>query len=273
MSDSRRDTYATHFAAQRVAENYRYRPAYSPEVIDTFLSLLVEPRAVLDAGCGPGKLTFALVDRVEHVDAVDPSEEMLRLARAEPRGADPRIRWIRSRTEDASVSGPYGLVVAGASIHWMDLDVVLPRFAQVLAPSGFLAMVDGDAPIGAPWEADEKAVFIGFIERLQGAPPKFPATPLLGLERPIVEHALFRRMGGKVTAPWPVTQSVDDYLRCQHSRATWSEDYMGEAMTEEFDTRMRALLAPHARSGILHYEVRSRLEWGKPLKAPANSTP
>jgi len=268
-----RKTYATHFAAQRVAENYRHRPPYSPEVIDTFLSLLVEPRTVLDVGCGPGKLTFALVDQVEGVDAVDPSEEMLRLARAEPHGADPRIRWMLGRTEDASLGGPYGLVVAGASIHWMDLEIVLPRFAQVLAPSGILAMVDGDAPIGAPWEAEEKALFIDFIERLQGAPPKFPATPLLGLERPILEHALFRRMGGKITAPWPVMQSVDDYLGCQHSRATWSEDYMGAAMAAEFDAKMRALLAPHASSGMLRYEVRSRLEWGKPLKTPANLAP
>jgi SAM-dependent methyltransferase len=273
MSALPRETYATHFAAQRVAENYRYRPPYSPEVSDTFVSLLVEPYAVLDVGCGPGKLTFALVDRARRVDAIDPSEEMLRLARAAPDGANPRIRFMHSRTEDAKLDPPYGLVVAGASIHWMKLDIVLPRLAQVLAPSGVLAMVDGDAPIGAPWEAEENALFAGFIERLQGAPPKFPTTRLQGLKRPILEHALFQRMGGKVTAPWPVTQSIDDYLRCQHSRATWSEDFMGEAMTEEFDTKMRALLAPHAVSGMLRYEVRSRLEWGKPLKVPINPVP
>ncbi len=273
MSAAVRKDYANHFASRRVAENYRFRPAYSPEVIDILLSLITIPHAVLDAGCGPGKLTLALLDHVNRIDAVDPSEEMLALARAEPRGSNKKIRWILSRIEEAALHAPYGLVVAGAAIHWMDLDTVLPRLAQVLVPSGVLAMVDGDAPIGAPWEDDEQSLFVDFIERLQGAPPKFPATRLSGLEAPILKHALFSRTGGKITAPWPVTQSVDDYLRCQHSRATWSEDYMGPALTEEFDTKMRALLAPHARSGILHYFVRSRLEWGKPLAKPADPAP
>jgi len=267
MSHPPRPGYATHFASRRVAEHYRFRPAYSPEVIDALLSLVVEPRAVLDAGCGPGKLAFALSGRVARVHAIDPSEEMLRLARADPDGTDRKITWTLARVEEAALEPPYGLIVAGAAIHWMDLDRVLPRFAAALAPDGVLAMVDGDAPIGAPWEAAENALFSDFIERLQGAPPKFAATRLEQLERPFIVHPLFERSGSRITAPWPVTQSIDDYLRCQHSRATWSEDYMGAALTEEFDARMRALLAPHAPGDMLHYAVRSRLEWGKPLKA------
>ena len=273
MSGATRKSYATHFASQRVAENYRYRPAYSTEVTDTLLSLLAEPRAILDAGCGPGKLTLMLKDHAPRIHAVDPSGEMLRLARAEPGGTDPRITWTCARIEEAKLEPRYGLVTAGAAIHWMELDVVLPRFADALSPQGVLAMVDGDAPIDAPWEAEENALFSDFIERLQGAPPKFPATRLQGLEGPMLSHALFRRIGGKITAPWPVAQTVDDYLRCQHSRATWSEDYMGPAMTEEFDAKMRALLAPYTSAGVLHYAVRSRMEWGRPLKVPADPVP
>lgn len=266
-----RMSYGGHFAARSVAENYRFRPAYAPEIHDRLLSLLGGgPRRILDAGCGPGKLTLALAGHVQAIDAVDPSEEMLRIARAEPGGDDPKIAWILARIEDAPLSGPYGLIVAGAAIHWMDLGVVLPRFAGLLAPTGVLAMVDGDAPIGAPWEAEENALFSEFIVRLQGSPPQFAATRLQQLERPFVTHRLFQPVGSKVTEPWPVTQTVDDYLRCQHSRATWSEENMGPAMTAEFDARMRAMLAPHAPSGILHYAVRSRMEWGKPLKAPLN---
>jgi SAM-dependent methyltransferase len=268
-----RKSYATHFASRRVAENYRFRPSYSPEVIDTLLSLLVEPRAVLDAGCGPGKLTLALANKVARIHAVDPSEEMLKLARAEQGGTDPKITWTVARIEEAAFEPPYGLIVAGAAIHWMDLDVALPRFADALTPDGVLALVDGDAPIGAPWEAEENALFSDFIERLQGAPPKFPPTRLQQLERPFIAHPLFERLGSKITAPWPVTQTVEDHLRCQHSRATWSEDHMGAAMAGEFDMRMRALFAPHAPSGVLSYAVRSRLEWGKPLKAPTNPAP
>ena len=269
-----RVSYGGHFAARSVAENYRFRPPYAPEIHDRLLSLMDHGACrILDAGCGPGKLTLALAARALSIDAVDPSEEMLRIARAEPGGTDPKITWLLSRIEDAPVTGPYGLIIAGAAIHWMDLNVVLPRFAGVLSPEGVLAMVDGDAPIGAPWEAEENVLFSEFIERLQGAPPKFAATRLEQLERPFVTHPLFQPLGSKITAPWPITQTVDDYLCCQRSRATWSEDNMGPAMTAEFDARMRAMLAPYAPDGVLHYAVRSRMEWGKPLKAPLNPQP
>src|SRR6516162_8871686 len=208
MSDPARKSYATHFASRRVAENYLFRPSYSPEVINTLLSLAVDPRAVLDAGCGPGKLTLALKDRVVRVHAVDPSEEMLKLARAEQDGTDPKITWTLGRTEETELAPPYGLIVAGAAIHWMDLDVVLPRFADALAPGGVLAMVDGDAPVGAPWEAEENALFSDFIERLQGAPPRFPPTRYQQLERRFVTHPQFQLLGSRITQPWPVTQSV-----------------------------------------------------------------
>ena len=144
MSHSARTSYATHFASRRVAENYRFRPSYSPEVVDTLLSLVAEPRSVLDAGCGPGKLAFALSGRVARVHAIDPSEEMLTLARAQEDGSYRKITWTLARVEEAELAPPYGLIVAGAAIHWMDRDVVLPRFAAALSPEGVLAMVDGD---------------------------------------------------------------------------------------------------------------------------------
>lgn len=49
------------FAAREMAENYQYRPPYSAELFDTLLRLIHEsPRTVLDAGCGPGKISRAL---------------------------------------------------------------------------------------------------------------------------------------------------------------------------------------------------------------------
>ena len=48
--------------------------------------------------------------------------------------------------EDAVLEPPYGLVVAGMSIHWMDISWVLRKFATALTPGGFLSLVSGDAP-------------------------------------------------------------------------------------------------------------------------------
>jgi SAM-dependent methyltransferase len=260
--------YGKHFAARSVAQNYVHRPPYSPEVTDTLLALLPPTsRAVLDAGCGPGKIALGLRERVERVDAVDPSEEMIAVGRALPGGDDPKIDWICAKLEDAALHPPYGLITCGVSFHWMDADIALSRFAEALAPGGSLALVSGDGPADPPWHDAEVELMSDFIERLQGKRPQFLATGRAALERPVLEHPRFRRAGVRITAPHPVRQSVDDYLACQHSRATWSIDHMGLEMTAEFDARMRALLAPHARDGVLDYVVQTRVEWGVPQPA------
>jgi SAM-dependent methyltransferase len=261
-------SYGSHFAARSVARNYVHRPPYSPEVFDTLAGLLPgSSRAVLDAGCGPGKIALGLRAHVARVDAVDPSGEMIAVGRALPGGDDPKITWVCARLEDAALHPPYGLVACGVSFHWMDAEAALSRFAEVLAPGGAFALVSGDAPADPPWHDAERELFAEFIERLQGKRPEFPATSRALLDRPLLDHPRFRRLGAKITAPHPVRQPVDDYLTCQHSRATWSVDFMGADMAAEFDARLRALLLPHARGGLLDYVVQTRVEWGIPLPA------
>ena len=119
------------FADAEVARNYRYRPPYPAEVFSVLERLLISPRTVLDAGCGSGAITRGLVAFASRVDAVDPSEAMLREARRLT-GQEPRIRWILGRAEDAPLAPPYGLITTGASIHWMDPEVVMPRFRDAL---------------------------------------------------------------------------------------------------------------------------------------------
>jgi len=258
-----RRSMGVRFGSQRMAENYLFRPAYSGEVYDTLLGLMRDqPRTVLDAGCGPGKLTLGLVDRVDRIDAIDPSEEMLRVARSLPKTDDPKIRWTCARAEDAELNGSYGLIVAGASIHWMDRDRVLPKFRDALSPDAFLALLAGDAPIDPPWEADATDFMLDFLERREGKRPTWWGNATSLISSPILTHPAFERAGSLVTRPIQVSQSIHDFLRCEHSRATWSEEILGERDSEEFDTRMTRILAPHANSGVLTYSMQTRIEWG-----------
>src|SRR5207245_10230271 len=100
------------------------------------------PRTVLDAGCGSGALTRGLAGFAARIDAVDPSEAMIREGRRLPGGDSERIRWIVGRAEHAPLAPPYGRVTTGARIHWMDRSFVLPRFGAALAPAGRLAILD-----------------------------------------------------------------------------------------------------------------------------------
>jgi SAM-dependent methyltransferase len=247
-----------------MAANYLFRPPYPAEVYDTLLELLRgHPRIILDAGCGTGKITLGLIAHVDRADAVDPSDAMLRVARALPGAASAKIRWIHAAIEDAPLEPPYGLIVAALSIHWMDLDRTIPRFADALADGAMLAVLDGDAPVDAPWEAEETAFMIEFLAAREGRPRNWWKTMRERLTEPALEHPGFEPVGHRLTAPVAYTQSIADYLRCQHSRAAWSEDHLGEAASAEFDAALTAILQPHARNGMLTFNVQTRIGWGR----------
>ena len=237
--------HSARFSSRLVAENYLYRPPYSINVYQTLAELLRgQPRVLLDAGCGPGKITLGLLDRLERSDAVDPSAEMLRIARSLPNGSSSKINWIQAPVEEAQFDPPYGLIVCAASIHWMDLDRMLARFSRVLNAGGYLSIVDGDSPVDAPWERDEVAFMTAFLEKIGAQRPDEWKTARQLLSEPRLVHPAFEPVGCRITSPLLVSQSIGDYLRGQHSRATWAEDYLGAGATAKFDAKMTALDRP-----------------------------
>ena len=73
-----------------LATNYtKYRPAYSPLVLDTFLGLLKEGARGLDVGGGTGLWTKMLSEKVANLEAVEPSDNM----RAEGMAFVPNVKW------------------------------------------------------------------------------------------------------------------------------------------------------------------------------------
>ncbi len=234
---------------------------------DTLLELIRgRPRILLDAGCGTGKITLGLIEQIERADAVDPSEAMLRVARSLPEAANAKIRWIPASIEEAPLDPPYGLIVAASSIHWMNLDRTLPRFASALADGAMLAVLDGDAPVDAPWEREETEFMIDFLAAREGQRPSWWKTARERFAEPVLMHPSFEPLGHRITAPVAFSQSIADHLRCQHSRATWSEDHLGEQGSAEFDTAMTEILSRFARDGMLTFDVQTRIEWGRVKK-------
>src|SRR4051794_6924459 len=71
-------------AFDRIAEEYdRVRSDYPAEIVDAACSIaaLGPGSPVLEIGCGTGKLTESLAGRGLRVEAVDPGESMIRVAR------------------------------------------------------------------------------------------------------------------------------------------------------------------------------------------------
>ena len=113
-------------------------PHSLPIGIFSILSELMtdEPKAVLDVGCSTGLITRNLMEFGDRVDGVDFSENMIETAKILPNGNHPGINWICGPVEEVLLSPPYALITAGQSLHWMDWEVVFPRFKESLTRNG-----------------------------------------------------------------------------------------------------------------------------------------
>lgn len=246
--------YATVFGDTSVVDAYRHRPTYVPEAFQILADLITdEPRVVLDLGCGRGDLARPLLEHVDRVDALDVSAAMIVTGKRMPGGDDPRLRWIHGGAEDAPLTPPYALVVAGDSLHWMDWYVVLPRIAGVLTPNGYLALASvGSEP--TPWE-------YGPVCNKYSLNRGYQPYDLLD---ELTKRGLFEVVGMQQTQPVPFTQSVDDYVESFHARNGLSRDRMTVEQAAAFDQEMRALVEPFATNDMITLQVINTITWGKP---------
>lgn len=93
------------FEDSEVVDLYPYRPPYPESVFEKLLKLAPRPGAVLDLGCGPGKVSRPLTRSFKTVVAVDPSRNMIALGQNLPDGRAPNLVWINSLAEDARQMG------------------------------------------------------------------------------------------------------------------------------------------------------------------------
>jgi len=248
--------YASRFKDQSVVDRYHLRPTYPSELFSILSELITdEPRAVLDVGSGSGDIARWLVPLVERVDAVDFSQPMLEKGRLLPDGNSPKLRWIYGRAEDVALYPPYALITAGQSLHWMEWDVVLPRFHQMLTANGYLAIVNTEnAPL--PWSDD----LIKLIKRLTTNRDYQPFDLIKELE----VRGLFQLRGEKRTVPVPFVQSLDDYIESFHAMSSLSRDAMGEEAVTDFDNELRSLVSRLSSKEEVELQIIGTVAWGRP---------
>lgn len=121
-----------HFDAH--AEDYtRARPPYPKELWEAIaqLGLLRRGQRAVDLGAGTGQATGPLIAAGLDVTAVEPGPNLARdLATAYPAAT-----VLTARAEDMDLPADvFDLAVAATSIHWMDLDIVLPALHRLLKP-------------------------------------------------------------------------------------------------------------------------------------------
>ena len=199
---------ASAFQLADVVEHYHLRAPYPSALFPFLRDLAVPPRgAVIELGCGTGEITRALASHAERIDAIDISRQMIERARSMPGGDHPAIRWIEGRSEDAPLNGPYALAVAGASLHWMDWDITLPRVARNMSPGAVLAIVVSTGP--PPW-GDELHKLVSQYSAIQN----WENADLIAM---LEQRQLFKRVGEKTIAAEPYQRTVEQYIDGLHA--------------------------------------------------------
>jgi SAM-dependent methyltransferase len=251
------EQYAAAFQEPGVAVAYQYRPPYSDTTIARLAGLIADtPRLVLDVGCGTGYIARPLVNLVDHIDALDVSSAMIDEGRRLPNGDHPHLTWIVGRAEDAPPGPPYALITAGDSLHWLNWEVALPRFASLLAPNGWLAIV-GNEQLSVPWGSE----LLLIIKRYSIYSKFEPVDIAVELER----RGLFREAGRERTHPVSFEQTIDAYIESFHGRASLARERMTSEAAQAFDAEVRRLVSVYTKH-IVELQLVAEITWGTPLR-------
>ncbi|WP_250512554.1 class I SAM-dependent methyltransferase [Caballeronia sp. INDeC2] len=128
----------------------------NPFAPDTaFYLALAEPaKHIVDLGCGTGLLACELAKRGHRVTGIDPSPQMLRVARARPHGDE--VTWIEGDANALPFVGAADLLVMTGHVAQVFLDdaaflATLKAARRAIRPGGAIAF-ESRNPAARAWE-------------------------------------------------------------------------------------------------------------------------
>jgi SAM-dependent methyltransferase len=165
-----------------VAGEYdRNRPAYPDALVDQACKVagIRDGDRVLEVGCGTGQLTRSLLARGLRVTALEPGDQLIRIAEENLKDAG-EVEFLHAPLEDMQPRESYEAVFSASAIHWVDPDLGWRKIADALAPNGTLALIQ----------------YFGLKEQRSVDDQEALLSAL-------------RRHGGEIAATWPTYRDLD----------------------------------------------------------------
>jgi hypothetical protein len=175
-----------------------------------------------------------------------------------PGGNRANIRWLATPIETAPLRGPYALIVTAASLHWMDWERTLPRFAAHLAPNCVLAIVEEMAQPN-PWDHVIRPILGRYSMNTD-----FTPYTMLTVAAELEQRQLFQLHGEYETAPITFQQSLDAWVEAFHARNGFSRERMEAGAASACDAELRAAIRPYCHDGIVKQSITAQILWGVP---------
>ena len=132
---------------QTAAAHYlQGRPPYARVLMRRIVQLcgLDGSQRLLDLGCGPGQISFALAPHLREAVGIDPEPAMLALARGR---AGTNVRFIEGSSKDLGPAlGRFDLVTIGRAFHWMNRAETLARLDPMIEAGGAVVLLNTEIP-------------------------------------------------------------------------------------------------------------------------------
>ncbi|PRP78701.1 hypothetical protein PROFUN_13440 [Planoprotostelium fungivorum] len=130
------------------AANYlSHRPVYPATLLNKIVNNHKDNggalNTLLDIGCGPGQIAHELSKQFTKVIAIDPSSNMISMAREHLSGVKCETEFHQGSVEDMPYlsSNSVDLAIAGQAAHWFDFSLAWKELHRILKPGGTVAFI------------------------------------------------------------------------------------------------------------------------------------